>query len=131
MIIEPPGDPTARTGLPSASTIVGLMELRGRFPPSTLLGWSSRSKLKSVSSLFSRKPHPGAVIPLPPVDWIVYVYVTTFPHRSATVRWVVFSPPAAVAAAVAAAPPPPLNGQGSPAGTGFVDACSVMRAPRP
>src|SRR5919106_6848273 len=128
MIIEPPGDPTARTGLPSASTIVGLMELRGRFPPSTLLGWSSRSKLKSVSSLFSRNPHPGTVIPLPPVDSIVYVYDTMLPQRSVTVRCVVFSPPEAVEAAVAAVPPPPLYGHGFPAGTGLVEAVPVMSA---
>src|ERR671918_1881925 len=124
MIMDPPGEPTASTGSPSSSTIVGLIELRGRFRPSTLLGWPTRSKLKSVSSLFSRKPHPGTVIPFPPVDSIVYVYVTTFPHRSATVRWVVFSPPAAVAAAVAAAPPPPFKRPGAPGRTRLVEAPS-------
>jgi hypothetical protein len=33
MIVEPPGDPTARNGFPSCKTIVGLIELRGRLPP--------------------------------------------------------------------------------------------------
>src|SRR5215211_736788 len=56
MIIEPPGDPTARNGRPSARTIVGLIELRGRFPPSARFGCVKESKLKSVSSLLSRKP---------------------------------------------------------------------------
>ena len=59
-------------------------------------------KLKSVSSLFSRKPRPGTTIPLPPVDSIVSVYATTLPHRSAVVRWVVdtSSEPATPAAAM-------------------------------
>ena len=34
MIIDPPGEPSARKGLPSLSTIVGDIELRGRLP-----GW--------------------------------------------------------------------------------------------
>ena len=32
MIVAPPGEPSARNGLPSASTIVGAIELRGRLP---------------------------------------------------------------------------------------------------
>ena len=32
MIVAPPGEPTARTGLPSSVTIVGDIELRGRLP---------------------------------------------------------------------------------------------------
>ena len=73
MIMLPPGEPSASSGLPSSSTIVGLIELRGRLPPSTRFGCVSESKLKSVSSLLSRKPQPGTTIPLPPVDSIVYV----------------------------------------------------------
>ena len=38
MIIEPPGEPTARNGLPCLVMIVGDIELRGRLPPSALLG---------------------------------------------------------------------------------------------
>ena len=34
MIVEPPGEPSARHGLPFFSTIVGAIELRGRLP-----GW--------------------------------------------------------------------------------------------
>jgi hypothetical protein len=34
MIVEPPGEPRARNGLPSLSTIVGLIDERGRLP-----GW--------------------------------------------------------------------------------------------
>ena len=39
MIVEPPGEPSARNGLPLRRTIVGDIELRGRLPPSTRLGW--------------------------------------------------------------------------------------------
>ncbi len=39
MIVEPPGEPSARNGSPLRSTIVGAIELRGRLPPSTRLGW--------------------------------------------------------------------------------------------
>ncbi len=34
MIVEPPGEPSAMKGLPSLSTIVGLIDERGRLP-----GW--------------------------------------------------------------------------------------------
>ena len=64
MIIEPPGEPTASTGRPCRVMIVGAIELRGRLPPSARFGWSVESKLKSVSSLLSRKPaarHDDAV----------------------------------------------------------------------
>ena len=33
MIVEPPGEPSARNGLPSRSTIVGEIDERGRLPP--------------------------------------------------------------------------------------------------
>ena len=89
MIIEPPGEPTARNGRPPSSTIVGLIELRGRLPPSARFGWVVESMSKSVSSLLSRKPRPGTTMPLPPVDSIVNVYETTVPLRSETTRCVV------------------------------------------
>ena len=38
MIVAPPGEPTAYAGLPSLSTIVGAIELRGRLPPSIRFG---------------------------------------------------------------------------------------------
>jgi len=72
MIVAPPGEPTARTGSPSSSTIVGLIELRGRLPGSARLGLGP-VKLKSVSSLLSRNPRSGTVIALPPVCSIVSV----------------------------------------------------------
>ena len=56
MIVAPPGEPSARNGAPAFVTIVGAIELRGRFPPSTRFGWVGESKLKSVSSLLSRNP---------------------------------------------------------------------------
>ena len=38
MIVEPPGEPSARNGLPPRSTIVGEIEERGRLPPSIRFG---------------------------------------------------------------------------------------------
>jgi hypothetical protein len=38
MMVEPPGETSASSGWPSSSTIVGLIELRGRLPPSTRFG---------------------------------------------------------------------------------------------
>jgi hypothetical protein len=63
MTVEPPGEPSASSGWPSPSTIVGRIELRGRLPPSTRFGWANESKLTSVSSLLSRNPalHHDAV----------------------------------------------------------------------
>ena len=78
---------------PALATIVGAIELRGRLPPSTRLGWVAESKLKSVSSLLSRNPKPGTTRPEPPVDSIVNVYETTFPDVSEVVRCVVVSAP--------------------------------------
>ena len=46
MIVDPPGEPTASSGLPSRSTIVGLIELRGRLPPSTRFGCVSESEVE-------------------------------------------------------------------------------------
>ena len=63
MIVEPPGEPSARNGLLFFSTIVGAIELRGRLPPSARFGCVAESKLKSVSSLLSRKPQPGTRMP--------------------------------------------------------------------
>ena len=46
MIVEPPGEPSASNGLPSRRTIVGLIELRGRLPPSTRFGCVSRVEVE-------------------------------------------------------------------------------------
>ncbi len=56
MIVDPPGEPRPSHGRPPRSTIVGAIELRGRLPPCTRLGCVREVKLKSVSSLLSRKP---------------------------------------------------------------------------
>ena len=72
MIVEPPGEPSASTGRPRSSTIVGAIEERGRLPPPASSAVPG-SKLKSVSSLLSRKPRPGTTMPLPPVCSIVNV----------------------------------------------------------
>ena len=66
MIVAPPGEPTASHGRSSLSTIVGLIDERGRLPGPGRFGSGtpavSGTKLKSVSSLLSRKPQPGTVI---------------------------------------------------------------------
>ena len=103
MIIEPPGDPRRARACPSRRRSSGDIELRGRLPPSARFGCVSESKLKSVSSLLSRKPQPGTTMPLPPVDSIVNVYATTLPQGSETVRCVVEPSPAAVDAGPAPA----------------------------
>ena len=91
MIIEPPGEPIARTGTPSSSTMVGLIDERGRLPGAGRFGSGTPGpwvgvKLKSVSSLFNKNPRSGTTMPDPPVCSIVSVYETTFPHRSQVVR---------------------------------------------
>ncbi len=77
MIVAPPGEPRASTGFPCFSTMVGEIDDRGRFPgPGRFGSWTAGSagaKEKSVSSLLSRKPRPGTVMPLPPVCSIVRV----------------------------------------------------------
>ena len=76
MIVAPPGEPSASTGWPSASTIVGDIDERGRLPGPGRLGSGAGlagAKLKSVSSLLSRKPRPGTTMPMPPVCSMVSV----------------------------------------------------------
>ena len=72
MIVEPPGEPSASTGRPWSKTIVGAMLERGRLPGAGEFAVPV-VKLKSVSSLLSRKPRPGTVMPLPPICSIVNV----------------------------------------------------------
>jgi hypothetical protein len=78
MIIEPPGEPIARYGAPSSSTMVGLIDERGRLPGAGRFGSGTPGpwvgvKLKSVNSLFSRNPRFGTTMPDPPVCSIVSV----------------------------------------------------------
>ena len=80
------------------------------------------TKLKSVSSLFSRKPRPGTVIPDPPVDSIVSVYATALPHWSTTDRCVVETPSVSTRSSNATASQPAASR--APAGTGRIDAKS-------
>ncbi len=123
MIIDPPGEPTTYRTSPSSSTIVGDIDDRGRLPGSTMFGSAGFGrKLKSVSSLFSRKPRPGTVMPDPPVDSIVSVYATALPHWSTTERWVVEMPSASPCSSrAAAAQPAASSGAGA---TGLTDATS-------
>src|SRR3954447_19749330 len=93
MIVAPPGEPTARNGRLLRRTIVGAIDERGRFLP---VSWfaprglvPSEPRLKSVSSLFRRRPWCGPTVPLPPGCSIVNVYSTTLPARSVTVMLVV------------------------------------------
>jgi hypothetical protein len=66
-----------RYGAPSLRRIVGLIDERGRLPGPGRFGSGtsaeSGTKLKSVSSLLSRNPQPGTVMPDPPVCSMVSV----------------------------------------------------------
>lgn len=97
MIVDPPGEPVASRGVPSASEIiVGVIELRGLFPPMLVASVPSAVRLalfppsgrlangrpvagsaaeaaKSVSSLLSKKPRPGTTAPQPQADSTVVV----------------------------------------------------------
>ncbi len=73
----------------------------------------------------SRKPQPGTTRPEPPVDSIVKVYETTFPHLSEVTRCVVVSDWVAVAEAS-----PITKEFGLPGATGDVAAVVVMSARR-
>ncbi len=57
--------------------MVGEIDERGRFPgPGRFGSWTAGlagANEKSVSSLLRRKPRPGTVMALPPVDSIVSV----------------------------------------------------------
>ncbi len=91
MIWLPPGEPSASTGRPSRSTMVGVIEERGRLPGSTRLAIGTPScwlaKEKSVSSLFSRKP--PAISREPKPFSMVEVMESTLPAASTMTRWVV------------------------------------------
>jgi hypothetical protein len=50
MTVEPPGEPSASSGWPSPSTIVGRIELRGRLPPSTRFGWVNHRRRNSAQA---------------------------------------------------------------------------------
>ena len=60
MIVAPPGEPRAMKGRPFCRAIVGEIDERGRLPPASWLAprglVPSADRLKSVSSLLSRKP---------------------------------------------------------------------------
>ncbi len=78
MMVAPPGEPSATTGLSCrSSTIVGEIDERGRLPgPGRFGSWTAGlagAKEKSVSSLLRMNPRPGTVMPLPPVCSMVSV----------------------------------------------------------
>src|SRR3954454_17984952 len=82
MVVDPPAPPTARMGVPSWTTIVGLIDERGRLPgPGSL---AVPGPEKSVSSLLSRKPAPGGTTAEPKVCSIVQVSATASPAPSIT-----------------------------------------------
>ena len=70
----PPGLPVASHGLPSANTMVGVIELSGRLPGSmafasppsrpNALGTPGFAEKSSIS-LFNRKPAPATAMPDP------------------------------------------------------------------
>src|SRR3954463_4439380 len=133
MMVAPPGDPTARSGRPLRRTIVGAIEDRGRLRPASWVAprglVPSGPRLKSVSSLLSRKPKPGTTMPLPPVCSIVKVYSTTLPALSGTVMFVV--EPTRVADALVSAGAGGALSVGSPAGTAPAGGRAPRRGARP
>ena len=74
IMMGPPGAPSTRNGLPSLTTMVGIMDDSGRLPgamalrsPCTrpnMLGVPGFEAKSSISSL-RRKPAPGTVMALP------------------------------------------------------------------
>ena len=98
MMRGPPAAPATRRTLPSATTIVGDMLLRGRLP-----GWGRFLSdcrrpyalglpgivVKSSISLFSANPNPGTTTIEPKVMLIVSVQATAMPFSSITDRWLV------------------------------------------
>jgi hypothetical protein len=94
MITAPPGLPPLRRNWPLAlsNTSVGAMEERGRLPGCTRLatGLPSASvgaKLKSVSSLFSRKPL--TIWRAPKTSSMVVVMARALPCASTMLMWLV------------------------------------------
>ena len=95
MIVGPPAAPTVKIGLPSRSTIVGLMLESGRFPGATSLAVAPINpntlgapgcEEKSSISLFITTPVPGMTTPEPKVVFTVAVQATHQPSESAVVK---------------------------------------------
>ena len=80
MIVGPPGEPSTSSGLPSLSTMVGVIAESGRFPGAIAFAalWinpymfgTPGAEVKSSISLFSRNPSEPAVTPDPNVPFSV------------------------------------------------------------
>ena len=92
MIVGPPAAPTVKTGLPSRSTMVGLMLESGRLPGDTAFASAPISPKalgapgcaeKSSISLFITMPVPGMTTPEPKEVFTVAVQATHQPSESA------------------------------------------------
>ena len=101
IIVGPPAAPTVKTGLPSRSTIVGLMLESGRLPGATALASAPMRPNalgvpgcaeKSSISLFITMPVPGSTTPEPNVVLTVAVQATHQPSESVAEKWVVCFP---------------------------------------
>ena len=100
----PPGRPSASTGRPSRSTMVGAMELVMRLPGATESVWFGCGSKRAIV-LFRSMPVPGTIAFAPKRLLIVCVAPTTLPSASATVTWVVWGAPAPTPAVCAPALP--------------------------
>ena len=115
MISAPPGLPALAASRPSASkTRVGAIDERGRLPGSTRLATgrpvaSAGAKLKSLSSLFSRKPR--TIWRAPKASSMVVVIDTARPSASTMLMWLV---PYSICSAIGAKLV--RTGPGTPAG---------------
>ena len=73
MIVAPPGDPSARNGSPSRSTIVGAIEERGRLPPLGAVRRVGVVEVEVRQLVVEQEPVAGTTIALPPICSIVNV----------------------------------------------------------
>src|ERR1044071_3249467 len=98
IIFGPPDAPSAMTGLPSFTTIVGLMDESGRLPGATALASApTRPNAfgapgcaeKSYISSFITTPVPGITTFEPKLVFTVAVHATQLPSASATEKCVV------------------------------------------
>ncbi len=88
MIRDPPGVPTTNTGLPSFSTMLGVMELRGRLPGAIALALPCTRPnmfavpdlaVKSSISSFKKNPVSPAITLAPKSSLMVKVTDTALP----------------------------------------------------
>src|SRR5713101_5102308 len=101
IIVGPPGEPVTKLSLPSRIKIVGVMELRGRWPGEMALASDCISPKRAFgtpgcvvkSSISSFSKNPAVLVTCDPYQlFSVYVLATAFPAASTTEKCVVCRP---------------------------------------